>query len=171
MEGPCQLTRTHEPLNCVIAVPQQHTRRTYPGSFYDKDSLLHDTSARPLFLLLGSSVIFLIKRVLITMQLSQVPSKRHHYHVCWAWCFSCTLPVWNNAHHTIIASVMASCVTKGEKHHVTEKHLLVASRTCHKQGWTCNLGMYPDQETNLQPFGVLDDVSPTKPPEQSSAHI
>ena len=40
------------------------------------------------------------------------------------------------------------------------------------QYWTCNLGMCPDQASNLQPFGLQDDV-PTKwaTPERLQYHI
>ena len=36
--------------------------------------------------------------------------------------------------------------------------------------WTYNLVMYPDLESNLQPFGVWDD-SPTEPPSQGGFFV
>ena len=42
---------------------------------------------------------------------------------------------------------------------VEEKHQSVASCVPQNQGWTHNLGMFPDQESNLQPFGVRRQCS------------
>ena len=40
-----------------------------------------------------------------------------------------------------------------------EKHRLAASHTCPDWGLNCNLGMHPDWESNLQPFGAQDGTS------------
>ena len=44
---------------------------------------------------------------------------------------------------------------------VREKHWLFVSHMHPDWDWTRNLGMCPDQKSDLQPFGVLDDASTT----------
>ena len=46
---------------------------------------------------------------------------------------------------------------------VRERHRMVASSTCPTGDKTHILGMCPNQELNLQPFGLWDNVQPTEP--------
>ena len=53
---------------------------------------------------------------------------------------------------------------RGEKVRKGEKHQLVASCTCLRQGLACNPGMCHDQEAiNWGPFALWDDAQPTEP--------
>ena len=51
---------------------------------------------------------------------------------------------------------------EGEKHQC-EKHWSVASSLSPDQDRTCNPGMYPEQESNRQPFSLWNDVQPIEP--------
>ena len=50
-----------------------------------------------------------------------------------------------------------------EKHYVQEKHWLVVSCTPPTGDLACNPGMWPDQESNQQIFGLQDGAQPTEP--------
>ena len=45
-----------------------------------------------------------------------------------------------------------------ENTNMSEKHRLIASWTCPSWDRTCNLGMCPDWESNLQYFGIWEDT-------------
>lgn len=53
---------------------------------------------------------------------------------------------------------------KGERNvHAREEHPLPASCTCRDLGLNRSLGMYPDQELNLQPFRYRVMLQPAEP--------
>ena len=49
---------------------------------------------------------------------------------------------------------------QGERERDSERETLIGCLHTHlpTRGWTRNLGMCPDQESNPQPFGVGDDI-------------
>ena len=49
-------------------------------------------------------------------------------------------------------------IGREKKSDVREKHQLVVSHTCPDRDQTYNLGMCPDRDLNLQPFGLWDDA-------------
>ena len=76
-----------------------------------------------------------------------------------------SFPLQNKLHHNkICIFLILSWAHFRERGREGEKH------QCEQEtgDWTCNLGMCPDQELNLGPFGLWDDTQPTEPhrPEQ-----
>ena len=85
-----------------------------------------------------------------------IPYNKHHTCTCIYMCL-CTHIFFNPMYIDLRKREMERGRER-EKNNVRAKHRSVASYTCPDQGSNPSLLMCPDQESNLQPFGVQDDA-------------